>query len=119
MEARAGGGAGNVAVMRTLGQRGHVERAQHGGFGGAFDRAMVDRVDQHREAKCIGEKDKFLPLVVAHMAGLGEETDGGLPLGHGEVHVAGEGVEVPDQRLEHLAEARIGGAGEARDDLFR
>ena len=56
-----------------------MERAEHGILGGARRTAVVDCVDQHREAERIAEQDELLTLVVTEMAGPGQEADGQIP----------------------------------------
>ena len=36
---------------------------------------MVDRIDEHGDAQNIGQKDEFLPLVIAHPAGRREKIN--------------------------------------------
>jgi hypothetical protein len=61
----------------------------------------------------VGEQDELLSLVVGDVAGAGEEVDAGEPLLLGQPDLGGEGVEVAHERLQDLAQARIGSAVEA------
>ncbi|MNE82114.1 hypothetical protein D3C80_1788110 [compost metagenome] len=79
---------------------------------------MIDGVDQHRQADHIGKQDEFLThQPIALLPGLGEEADAFEPFGFGQLHLAGEGVQVADQALHHLAQARIGRIGEGGNGL--
>jgi len=99
---------GAVAAVRYRGRVRYMERA--------FDRArrravllsMIDCVDQHAHTEYIRHQNEFLALVVAHLAGAGEEIDGRGPFGRGRLDLAHEGVGVLHQSLHHLLEPRIG-----------
>ncbi len=71
---------------------------------------MIDRVDQHGDAERIRQQDEFLALVVAHVAGAGQEIDAVFPFLLGRAHLAHECMEVPHQRVADLFDARIGRA---------
>src|SRR5437868_1588352 len=76
----AAGGSGGIALAVErdgvahclLGRAGDVERAEHRRLGRPRRLAVVDRVDQHRDAERVGEEDELLALVVGLLAGLGE-----------------------------------------------
>ncbi|MCY1308422.1 hypothetical protein D9M70_584290 [compost metagenome] len=79
---------------------------------------MVDRVDQHRQADHVGQQDELLAYQsVAFLPGLGEEADSLEPFGLGQLHLAGESVQVTHQALHQLAYAGIGRIGEGGDGL--
>ena len=69
--------------------------------------AVVDEVDQHRHAERVRHQDELLALVVAPVADLGEEFHPGEPFLLGRPHLAHEGVQVLDEALHHLLEARV------------
>jgi hypothetical protein len=69
---------------------------------------MIDRVDQHAHAQHVRGEDEFLPLLRAQLAGAGEPIDRSRPLRLRRLDVAHEAVQVLDQRLHDLAQARIG-----------
>jgi hypothetical protein len=77
-------------------------------------RAVVDRLDQHRHAEDVGEQNELLPYVVALVPGRGEEGDRGVPFLLGQLDVLDEGVQVMDERPEHLPQAGVRRAGHAR-----
>ena len=58
---------------------------------------MIDRIDQHRHTERVGKQNELLPLVVAFLAGRGEELDAGKPLGFGQLDLAHERMQVPDE----------------------
>ena len=68
---------------------------------------------EHRQPEGVGGEDELLALVVGDVPGAREEVDGGEPLLLGELDLAGEGVQVAYERLQDLAQARIGRAVEA------
>ena len=93
------------------------ERAEHRRLGRAGGRAIVDRVDQRRDAERVGEQDEFLPLVVGDMAGAGEEIDGVDPLRLGDRLFTDEVVEMAHQPVQDLLQPRIFAVLEAAKDL--
>src|SRR5580698_10718687 len=56
-----------------------VKWPEHCVLGRPLRSAIVDGVYQHRNAQRIAEQNEFLPLVRAHLPGLGEEGDRGFP----------------------------------------
>ena len=76
-------------------------------------RRLFMPIDEHGQPEGVGEQDELLALVVGDVPGAGEEVDGGEPLLLGERDLGGEGVQVAHERLQDLAQARIGGAVEA------
>jgi hypothetical protein len=99
------------------GRVGHVERSQDRSLGTAG--LLGDHLHQGRQAQRVGEQDELLPGVAARLPGRGEKADRGEPLVAGEVYLAGEGVQMPDERPHHLPQARIGGVREPVDHLGR
>jgi hypothetical protein len=69
---------------------------------------MIDRVNQHAHAQHVRGEDEFLPLLRGQLAGAGEPIDRGCPFRLRRLDVAHEAVQVLDQRLHDLAQARIG-----------
>ncbi len=104
----SGRALGHVAAMRDRGRIGHVERSLNRARGRFARPAMVDRIDQHAHAQHVRGEDEFLPLLRAQLAGAGEPIDRGRPFGLGRLDVAHEPVEVLDQGLHDLPQARIG-----------
>jgi hypothetical protein len=84
-----------------------VERAFNRSRGRAARQAIVDGVDQHADAKHVRTQDEFLALVVAYLAGAGEEVDRLEPFGVGRLDFAHEGMQVLDQGLHDLFQARV------------
>ena len=76
---------------------------------------MVDRVDQDRDPERVREQDELLALVGARLAHLGKKADGGHPLRFGQLDVAHEIVQMPDQRGHDGRKARIVALGEPLD----
>src|SRR3954470_1476268 len=68
---------------------------------------MIDRVDQHRHAERIGEKDELLPLVVAHLPGAGQKLDPLHPLLEARLDLPDEGMKMTHERIADLPHARI------------
>ena len=69
---------------------------------------MIDRVDQHAHTQYVRGEDEFLPLLGGQLAGAGEPIDRGRPFRLRRLDLAHETVQVLDQRLHDLAQARIG-----------
>jgi hypothetical protein len=90
-------------------------RPENGRLDRAAWRAVVDRVDQNRHAQRVGQEDEFLALFGARLAHGGEEADRGHPLLLGQLDLAHEVVQMPDQRGHDGLEARIVAAGEPPD----
>src|SRR6185437_9153080 len=80
---------------------------------------MVLRHHQHRDAERVGQEDELLPLVVALVAGGGQELDAAQPFGLAQLRLANEGVQVPYQRAQDLLQARVVAAFEAGEDRVR
>jgi hypothetical protein len=98
-----------------IGRAGDEERPEHRRFGGARMLAVAQEVDQHRHAERVGSEDEFLPLVVAHLADLGQQLDRGEPLLRREARLAHERVQVRDEARHHFLQARVGRALQPRD----
>ena len=105
--------ARDIVAVLLLGRGLDEERAEHRGLGRAFRHRMVDRIDQHGDAERVRQQDEFLALVVAHVAGAGQELDAVFPFLLGRPDLAHEGMEMTHQRLAHLLDARIGCACDA------
>jgi hypothetical protein len=97
-----------------------IERPEHGGFGRALAFAVIDGIDQHRDAEHVGEQDEFLPAGRAFLADSGEEIDRIFPFGESEIGLSNEGVQRFDQlfhqeldpRFLHFLETLDNGGGE-------
>ena len=113
---RAGAHQVDVVAEREDGRLDHVERAEHGRLGRDAELAVGDRLDQHRQAEDVRQQDELLPVVVALVAGAGEEVDRLLPLGDGQLDVAGERVQVLHERGEDLAQPWVRVRAEGLDD---
>ena len=77
---------------------------------GAFfhGREIVQAVDQRRQAKGIRKQDgKFLPLRRTHFAHRGHECDALDPFRRRQVHLPGEGMQVPHRGCHHLPHPRV------------
>lgn len=78
---------------------------------------MAERIDQHRQAKHVGEQDELLAhQAIAGLPGLGEETYPGEPFLLAQLHLASEGVQVLDQLLQQAAQPRVRRGGETGED---
>ncbi|MNF85449.1 hypothetical protein D3C84_678420 [compost metagenome] len=109
-------GEGHVLPMAALRHAGDIERPEHRGLGGGLTGAVVDGVHQHGQAEHIRQQDEFLAHdAIAHLSGVGEKADAVQPFVLGQLHLAGEGVQVAHQALQNLAQARVGGIAEGRD----
>ena len=106
----------DVRSHREFRRVGDVEGAEDGGFAGAGGFAVVDRVDQHRDAEDVAEQDELLPPVGAHVAGGGEELDRFEPFGLGRFDFLHGGVEVAGENCHDLGKPLVGRLGVARDD---
>ena len=97
-----------------------IERAEHGGLGGAVALAVVHRVDQHRDPEHVGQKDELLPGRRAFLADAGQEFDRIVPFVEAEIGLADEIVQrlyelfhqELDTRVRRLLEAADHGGGE-------
>jgi hypothetical protein len=85
-----------------------MKGAEHRGRGGPFRVPVIDGIHQHRDAERIGKQDEFLPLLVAGMAGLREKPDGLKPFRLGQLDLADEVVQMPDERRHDRAQPGIG-----------
>ena len=65
-----------------------IERAEHGGLGGAVALAMVHRIDQHRNPEHVRQQDEFLPGRRAFLADAGQKIDRIAPFVEGEIGLA-------------------------------
>jgi hypothetical protein len=108
--------AGDVAAVRGDAVLADVERAEHGGVRCAVLIAVVDRVDQHRDAEDVGQQDELLTRRIRLVSGTRQKIDRGHPLVERQVDVAHERVQVLDQSGQQRARARIGGVRKALDD---
>ncbi len=113
---RAGAHQVDVVAERADRRLHHVERAEHRRLGRDAELPVGDRLDQHRQPEDVRQQDELLPLVVALVPGPGEEVDRRLPLGDRQLDVAGERVQVPDERDQDLAQPRAGVRREGLDD---
>src|SRR3954466_3065746 len=68
---------------------------------------MIDRVDQHRHAERIREKDELLALVVAHLPGAGQKFDPLHPLLEARLDLPDERMKMTHERIADLPYARI------------
>jgi hypothetical protein len=115
----AGRSRGHVGAVAQFRRAGDMKKA--------FDRrrrrrlalqAMVDRINEHADAKHIGRENEFLALIAAHLAGAREPIDRRRPFRLGRLDLADEGVKMRDQRRHDLAQTRIGNIGPALlDDI--
>ncbi len=91
------------------GQRraGAPERAEQVG-GGLAAVPVVHQTDQGGEAETAGDQAGLVVAGRGQLAEAGHQVDGLVELLLGQAHLAGESVQVPDQRLQDLLEPRIG-----------
>src|SRR3954466_8886582 len=68
---------------------------------------MIDRVDQHRHAERIREKDELLALVVAHLPGAGQKFDPLHPLLQARPYLPDARMKMTHERIADLPHARI------------
>ena len=94
-----------------------MEGAGDGGLGEAAGGAVIDGLDQHGYAKDVGEQDELLPHVVTALAGGGEEGDRLLPFLPGQPGLLDDGVQMRDERCQHLPQAGRGGGETGRHHL--
>ena len=99
---------GHVAAVRNRGGVRHVERPFHCARRCGAGPAMIDRIHQHAHAQHVGGHDEFLPLARAHLPGAGQPVDRGCPFRLRRLDFVHEAVEMLDQRLHDLPQARIG-----------
>jgi hypothetical protein len=69
---------------------------------------MVDRIDEHRYAKDVGEQDVLLTPVVADLSGLGQEADCREPLFVSRLDFLHGLVQMLDENRHDLTKPRIG-----------
>jgi hypothetical protein len=110
-ERRTGDAVGHVLAEPQLRRAVDVEGPEHRRGGRLRIEPMVHLDDEHRQPEDVGGEDELLPLVVADLAGAGQPPDGGHPLGLGEAHLPGEGMQVPHQGRHQLGHARVAGGG--------
>ena len=67
---------------------------------------MIDRVDKHRRAEGVGQKNEFLTRIAAFLADGGQESDRLSPFFKGRLDLADERVQMTDERVGHLANPR-------------
>ncbi len=84
-----------------------MEGAEDRVLGGAGRTPVIDRVNQHRQAERIGQKDELLPLLRADLPGPCQKIDAEVPFILGQVDFAREVVEMLDEASHHLCQARI------------
>ena len=99
-----GRAVGEVVAVLEGGRALDEEGAEDRRLRGAGRAAVVHADDEHRQPERVGGEDELLALVVGDVAGAREEVDGGEPLLLGELDLAGEGVEMADERLHDLAQ---------------
>jgi hypothetical protein len=121
----AAGALGHVGAERQVGRALPVEGALHrgvrglgelGGWRGFVRRQaalagggaqLVQDHDHHRRAQRVGQQDELLALVGAGLADGRQKFDALHPFAGLQVHLADEGMQVRDQRLHDLREARV------------
>jgi hypothetical protein len=108
---RAGGRTGNVGPLRQLRRTLDEKGSEHRAFGRARRRAVVDRIDQHRQAQGVRQQDELLALVVALLSRGRQEADRGQPLGLRQLDFANEAVQMAHQGAHHLRQAGIAAVG--------
>ena len=117
---RAGARLLGDALAVLAGRRARdIERAEHGGLGGAFRQRVGQRVDEHREPHRVRPEDELLPPVVGYVASARQDSNSVHPLVLGQPDLAGEAVQVTGEGLHDLAQARVCAVVEARDDPGR
>ncbi len=84
-----------------------VERAKNCALGCPIRHAMIDSVDQHRYAGNIGEQNKLLALLIAHLAGSGQELNRQCPFFLGKFDLTNKSVEMSDEAGHHLLQSEI------------
>ena len=77
---------------------------------------VMHDVDERGKADRIRQQDELLPGRRAHLADLGHELDALDPLGGGQLHIAGEGMQVAHRRLHDLLHARVRRRGHLLED---
>jgi hypothetical protein len=97
----------DVLPHRVARRIGDVERPEHGVLGRTARSAVVDGIDQHGKAQRVGQQDELLPVLIAHLAGAGQEIDGVVPLALAQIHILGKGMQMLHQRAHHLGKARV------------
>ncbi len=75
---------------------------------GAF---VMQGIDQAAQAQRIGKENKFLTDRRAGLPHVGKKRDSIQPFLRRQIHLAREGVQVPDQRIHNFFQARIAGSG--------
>ena len=84
-----------------------IERAEHGGLGGAIALAVVDRIDQHRNPEHVRQQDELLPGRGAFLADAGQKIDRITPFVEGEIGLADEIVQRLHQFFHQEFDPRI------------
>ena len=69
---------------------------------------MIDSVDQHRYSGDVGEQNKLLALVVAHLTRSGQELNTQCPFFLGEFDLTNKIMEMGDEAVHHLLQPGIG-----------
>ncbi len=80
---------------------------------------VVQGVDHGTQAQDVGQQDELLAPRRAGLANGGQELDPLQPFLGGQVHLAGEGVQMPHRRLADFLQARIVRAGHLGQRLVR
>jgi hypothetical protein len=110
----AGPGVGERTIEPPLRGGGRVhapERSEQVGGGlGLSVIAVVEEADEGREAERAAHQHGLVVGLVGVLAEPDDIADGGLELGLGQLHLAGEGMQVAHQRRHDLLEPGIGGA---------
>jgi hypothetical protein len=83
-----------------------MERAEHGLFGHTLGAVVILCYHELRQAKRIGQQDKFLTLIVALLTNAGNELDTLEPFILGKVHLAGKLVHVLDEAGHNFLQTR-------------
>ena len=76
-------------------------------FGLAGARAVIELNHRHLQAQHVGQENEFLARFVAELADPGEEFNALDPFCLGQLHFAGEGMEMLDQADRDFLQPRI------------
>ncbi|MCY1557300.1 hypothetical protein D9M68_941420 [compost metagenome] len=92
-----------------------MKGAEHRCLGAAGGFVVVHRHREHGQAQRVGQQDELLALVVALLAGGGEELNARHPFGFGELDLARKGVQVLHQAGHDLLQTRVRRLRQARE----
>jgi hypothetical protein len=113
VQTRTGRAGGADGVARAARRRvGAPERAHQCGFGAAFGQGLAGRAQLHqrRQAEDVREQDAFVFLRAARLADGDQEVQAVAELVGRQVDLERERMQVANQPIEDLAQARIGSA---------